>query len=511
MEEMTKSSDEALLLKGAHVIDPEQGIDRVADVLIEGGRIKAVGEIAPNGAARTIDLSGSYLTPGWVDAHVHAYGTLGFADPDSIGIYQGVTTYVEAGGPGIGTLDEYIALMSKRTRTSLYVGPYIRPMGIIGLSYLEGDPRSLGEVPIDRWMDFADAHRDEFRYLKIGAFESYGTGPLKIGKGLAEILKVPLYVHFGEHQMQGSNQPKISEIFDLTGPGDIITHLYHGNGGKVLDPRGKVFPEVFRAQERGVLYDIGFGGYNFSWDVAEKAFAQGLAPDMISSDLQQLNVIGPCYSLAHVMGIFLRLGMTLNEVIACVTSKPARALSLDDRAGSLRPGMPADITVFRVETGDYVLSDTSNRTRTADKAVVPWTVFKDGEQLECDLVRCQDDKNWLLQFALDHVPEAAAGLAKGQRAFLGRLAEVLSGVDWKLGSAENLDLRKATELQAAFHVARKGQDCSLRDALNAVFAAFLDSPFTMQIGLFLLRIERPLALERLKAVAAGAKQTAGVV
>ena len=40
---------------------------------------------------------------------------------------------------------------------------------------------------------------------------------------------------------------------------------------------------MFRAQERGVLYDIGFGGYNFSWDVAEKAFAQGLEPPQVAA------------------------------------------------------------------------------------------------------------------------------------------------------------------------------------------------------------------------------------
>ena len=37
----------------------------------------------------------------------------------------------------------------------------------------------------------------------------------------------------------------------------------------------------------------------------------------------------------------------------------------------------------------------------------------------------------------------------------------------------------------------------------AVFDSFLDSPFTMQVGLFLLRQERGFALERLKTVAGG--------
>jgi len=35
-----------------------------------------------------------------------------------------------------------------------------------------------------------------------------------------------------------------------------------------------------------------------------------------------------------------------------------------------------------------------------------------------------------------------------------------------------------------------------------VFDSFLDHPFTMQIGLFLFRLERPFALGRLREVAA---------
>ena len=35
-----------------------------------------------------------------------------------------------------------------------------------------------------------------------------------------------------------------------------------------------------------------------------------------------------------------------------VTVNAARAISIDDRAGSLRPGLPADITVFKVERGE---------------------------------------------------------------------------------------------------------------------------------------------------------------
>ena len=53
----------------------------------------------------------------------------------------------------------------------------------------------------------------------------------------------------------------------------------------------------------------------------------------------------------------MRLGLTLPQVIERVTRNPAKAISLTDRAGSLKPGLPADITVFRVNSGEYDISD----------------------------------------------------------------------------------------------------------------------------------------------------------
>lgn len=494
-----------LILKGAHVIDPTSGRDGVADVRIDAGRITDVGAFAMLPGDEVLDLGGDYLTPGWVDMHVHAYGTLGFADPDSIGVYQGVTSFVEAGGPGIDTLPEFVALLGGKTVTSLYAGPYIRPMGIIGLNWLEGDPRSIKNIPVERWLDFQEQHPGLLRYLKTGEFERSGRGPLRMAKGLAELLNLPLYVHVGEHQRPGFDNGSY-EIYDIADKGDIITHLYHNNGGRILDADGKVLDCVRRARARGVLFDTSIGGYNFSWDVAEKGFAQGMIPDFISSDLQQFNVLGPTYSLANVMSIFLHLGFTLPEVIERVTAAPARALSLTDAAGSLRVGAPADITVFRVEDGEFVLSDTSKGKRTAKRRIVPRLTFKNGVRYEVDLERCQDERNWLMQIAEESIPPTATRLNERQRAFLGELRGALAGVQWQTAQADRLDLDSAIELQELFHRARTATGTELGEALRAVFDVFLDSPFTMQIGLFLNRLDRSFALARLGDVTgAGAR------
>lgn len=66
----------AFLLRGAHVVDPQVGLDDVADVLIDGDKIAEVGQgLEPPADAEVIDASGKYLVPGLVDMHVH------FRDP----------------------------------------------------------------------------------------------------------------------------------------------------------------------------------------------------------------------------------------------------------------------------------------------------------------------------------------------------------------------------------------------------------------------------------------------
>jgi dihydroorotase len=493
------SATESFVLKGAHVIDSAQGIGRVADVHVADGKIAHVGDRETAPGTKIVDVSGHYLSAGWVDIHVHAYGTLGFANPDTVGVYQGVTSYIDAGGPGIGVLDQFMELLGE-LETSLYAGAFIRPMGLLGLNFIEGNVRTLGEVPITKWLDFAKEHRDMLRYIKCNAMGDYGPGTLKLTKGLAEILDLPLYMHIGEFQMQNPEHLLAPEAFRIAEAGDMITHLYHGNLGQVIDDSGKVLPVVREAERRGVLFDLGFGGYNFSWAVAEKAFAQDLVPHTISSDLQQFNVVRPVKSLANVMSAMVRLGMTMKDVVDRVTCAPAKAVHLEDRAGSLKPGLPADITVFCVESGEYEISDCYTKVRKAEQRIVPLIAFKNGKRFDADLTMAQEEGNWFLQIAEDHVPAAASRLSERQRNFLDGLAAVLATTNWELASAERLDIDKALELQEMFHQVRAKHGLALKEALRAVYGSFLDQNFTMQIGLLLLRLEQPFALARLRDV-----------
>ena len=59
------------LIKGGRVIDPANKIDKIADVLVEDGRIAAVGENLPSEGGEVFEAEGTIVSPGLIDMHVH--------------------------------------------------------------------------------------------------------------------------------------------------------------------------------------------------------------------------------------------------------------------------------------------------------------------------------------------------------------------------------------------------------------------------------------------------------
>src|SRR3982751_4760158 len=61
-----------LLLRGGRVVDPSQGRDGEFDVLVEGGRISAIGKSLPVDGAEVVEIKkGWIVAPGLIDIHVH--------------------------------------------------------------------------------------------------------------------------------------------------------------------------------------------------------------------------------------------------------------------------------------------------------------------------------------------------------------------------------------------------------------------------------------------------------
>ena len=60
-----------LVVRGARVLDPAEGVDAVCDVRVDGGTIAQLGTNLETNEHRVVDGSGLVLAPAFVDPHVH--------------------------------------------------------------------------------------------------------------------------------------------------------------------------------------------------------------------------------------------------------------------------------------------------------------------------------------------------------------------------------------------------------------------------------------------------------
>src|SRR5262245_2758272 len=121
----------------------------------------------------------------------------------------------------------------------------------------------------------------------------------------------------------GDSAIPIEDILDRLVRGDVVTHIYHGRSEGVLDDEGRVRPCVRTAIDKGVNFDVGHGQGSFTWRVARRALAEGLAPGTISSDIHAWNIAGPAFDLATTASKLLHLGLSLADVVRRVTATPA--------------------------------------------------------------------------------------------------------------------------------------------------------------------------------------------
>lgn len=359
-----------LLLRRARLVD-----DTLTDIAIQDGKIAALGEIrAPS--HKTIELDGNYyVSAGWIDSHVHCYpnSPIYHDQPDSVGIATGVTTVIDAGSTGADDVDDFYQL-TRQAATDVYALLNISRVGLIAQNELA----NMANIDAEAVTQAVQRHPDFIVGLKARMSSSVvgenGITPLERAKAIQQQNgELPLMVHIG------NNPPNLDEIAELLSSGDIITHCYNGKPNRILTPEGELRGSIVRALKRGVRLDVGHGTASFSFEVARRAIAMGILPDTISSDIYCRNRIdGPVRSLALVMSKFLAIGMSLPQVIACVTSQAADGLRLSLK-GRLEVGYDADLTLFTLASTPTLLVDAEKESLQADKILLPLAAIRAGK------------------------------------------------------------------------------------------------------------------------------------
>jgi dihydroorotase len=368
-----------LLLKGGHVIDVKNNLSATRDIAIAQGKIAAVAaNIPPSQALKTIDVSGLYVTPGLVDIHVHVFA--GSVQREYLGEYAvradgftfrgGVTTVVDAGSSGWRNFGEFRDQIINRSKTRVFAMLNIVGSGMGGRPDVEQNTKDMEP---QRTAEVALRNKD----VVVGIKTAHYAGPEWIAVDRAveagSLAGIPVMVDFGNFRPE---RPYQELVLKHLRPGDISTHQYL-RAVPMLDENGKVLPYLFEARKRGVIFDVGHGAGSFSWPQAIPAVKQGLTPDSISTDLHVDSMNAGMKDMLNVLSKFLNLGMSLDDVIARATWRPAREIHHDE-LGHMSVGAPADVAVMRLVEGDFGFVDSAGLRMRGTRKLVGEMTLRDG-------------------------------------------------------------------------------------------------------------------------------------
>lgn len=369
-----------LIIAGGTVLNPATGTNQKLDVGIAGKRITAIAPaIRATGAKHVIDVAGCYVTPGLIDFHVHSYWGVNpyGCNLDALCLATGVTTAVDAGSAGPVNFLGFRKLVYEQSKTRMLGFLALAQHGVLNTP---GELLDLGFADPVGAAETVGNNRDIAVGIKLRlhkkAIGENSRDALRLSIKAGEATKTPVMIHVGDTAIG------IDEIADTLRPGDVITHCYTPQKPSIIDDRGRLLPLVRNAKERGVIFDVGHAGGHFDYDLVERAMGEGLVPDIISSDLHGrlsqpgFGVVG---DLPTTLTKFLAMGMSLEQIIACCTINPARAIGWEDRIGNLEVGREADISVLQIVDEPVNLRDSRGNERLHKRRIAAKWTMRAGE------------------------------------------------------------------------------------------------------------------------------------
>lgn len=381
-----------ILIKGATVWTNEaEGVLQEADVLIQNGKIKAVGSILDVVDPNTIliDGKGKHVTPGIVDEHSHIAISRGVnesgqassaeasiatvVNSDDINIYRqlagGVTSaqLLHGSANPIGGQSAVVKLKwgwmpedMKYTDMPLFIkfalGENVKQSNWGDLNTIRFPQTRMGveQVFYDHFIRAREYDKEWKAYEKLKSNKKRGAGAVAPRKdleleALAEILNRERFISCHSYVQSEINMlMKVADSMDFTL--NTFTHILEGY--KVADK----------------MKAHGAGGSTFSDWWAYKYEVRDAIPHNASL-LNEMGIVTAINSDDAEMARRLNQeaakgvkygGMSEEDALKMVTLNPAKLLHIDDRVGSLKVGKDADVVIW----SDHPLSIYAKPTQT---------------------------------------------------------------------------------------------------------------------------------------------------
>jgi dihydroorotase len=381
-----------LLIKNGRVIDPASATDMLADILVRDGVIAAVGANIDAPGVEIFDATGLIVAPGFIDMHVHLREP-GFEHAETI--ETGARAAAAGGFTSICCMPNTLPVNDNATVTSYIVErarkfavTNVFPIGAITknsageeLSAI-GSMKAAGVVAISddgrpvmnarvmrRAMEFARSfdlpvidHCEDLN-LSAGGDMHEGYESVRLGlRGipassedvmvardilLAEATGARFHVaHISTHNAMA--MVAYAKKHGLPVTCETTPHHFALTDSQMLpyDSNFKMKPPLRTACDAGAVVDGIVAG-------AVDAIATDHAPHPGSEKMQEFEkcpfgIIGLETALGLALEHLVHTGkISLTRLVALLTTGPARVLRLD--RGTLRVGVPADVTIFSTD------------------------------------------------------------------------------------------------------------------------------------------------------------------
>ncbi len=382
---------ETVLLKNATVwTNEKEGILKNADVLLEGGKIKAVGKNIAAGNAKVIDATGKHITAGLIDEHSHIAGSGGInegaqsvssevriadiIDSEDINIYRqlagGVTTsqILHGSANPIGGQAQLIKLRWGKLPEELkFAGSDGFIKFALGENVKQSNFGGGARFPVTRMgveQTFVDAFTRAKEYEKALAVKGNNVRRDLELDALVEILNNKRFITC--HSYVQSEINMLIHVADSLGfKINTFTHILEGY--KVAD----------KMKAHGIAASTFSDWWAYKMEVQEAIpyngkimHNVGITTAFNSDDAEMARHLNQEAGKSVLYG-----GVPEEDALKFVTLNPAKMLHIDNKVGSLKAGKDADVVIW----SDHPLSIYAKAETTFVDGIAYWDILKDAQ------------------------------------------------------------------------------------------------------------------------------------
>ena len=373
-----------MIIRNGQVFDSVNAKFEKKDIGIHQGVFVALDEDTQSN--NEVDAEGNYVVPGIIDEHAHLnlYGTIIGANADTVCIPNGITTACDGGTCGASNFEQFYMSNIIRYESTVYSYLNVSTFGNKSLCKHEEDhdPADFREDLID---SLFEKYPQVLRGLKVRMCKEtlgdHGISPLHAGIEMSEHLKAkgyhcPVAIHYDDLP----ENVTVKELFGTMRKDDVIAHVFQTKAETIFDENGKIKDCVWDAKKRGVYMDDCHGRVHWSYPNLQNAFSQSFYPDIISSDLVRVSeYTRPGFSLLYAMSVNSAAGMPTEKILQSVTYTPVKSLGIEEKAGVIREGAPADVAILDIrDVKDKTFTDNYGNSISGNKLFVPLMTVKGG-------------------------------------------------------------------------------------------------------------------------------------